>query len=274
MDIEIKFYKLYDLDLVGLRELGYPVGDMAKQALIAYANGHPIHYFIDEHGLIPLNDKKSFRCRWSIKDEKTIALLKNIKKRQRNSFLKMVLRDSIVGLNLSSYYTQKEYTDLEKQKLTGLQSAFPNTYVLDKNKIRQRRIDFQNALLVQTITGVKQDTHFELPPNEADFNSENNSNLKEIEELKQMVKALASRLDEENEILVKENKSSSVDKNTSEHYEASEKNQKVEKEQKMPVMEQSEIKQAHEELKTEEPSTIGIQTDSELDAMFDGLMDD
>ena len=37
MEFEVKFYRLHDLDIVGLRDLGYPVQAMLRKALIEYA---------------------------------------------------------------------------------------------------------------------------------------------------------------------------------------------------------------------------------------------
>lgn len=178
MYIEVCFYKQYDLDLVGLRENGYPIGNMLKKALIGYANGAPIKFYVDECDIVKLADSKSFRVRMNITDEKTIELLKNIRNRMRNTFCKMLLRDSLVTQSLSVFYTNSSFCELEKNKLANVHlDAVPNIYVLNKHKIRQGKLKLKNDILLKAVSGDNKPINFTTPPNE-------------LEELKAMVNTL------------------------------------------------------------------------------------
>ena len=180
MYIEVCFYKQYDLDLVGLRENGYPIGNMLKKALIGYANGAPIKFYVDECDIVKLADSKSFRVRMNITDEKTIELLKNIRNRMRNTFCKMLLRDSLVTQSLSVFYTNSSFCELEKNKLANVHlDAVPNIYVLNKHKIRQGKLKLKNDILLKAVSGDNKRINFTTPPNE-------------LEELKAMVNTLVA----------------------------------------------------------------------------------
>ena len=118
MEFEVKYYRYHDPDIIALREAGYPVGKMIKQCLIAYANENPIKFHIDKKAT-KISSTKAHRCRIRIDDEKTIALLKNIKPRFRNNFCKMLFRESIAEHNLAIYFQTPQYNAFEEQRTKG-----------------------------------------------------------------------------------------------------------------------------------------------------------
>lgn len=150
MIIEVKYYKQYDLDIIGLREMGYPIGDMIKKCLIAYANHTPIKLSLGKiEQSINFSDTKSFRCRLKITDATTVNLLKNIRPRYRNSFCKMLLRESLSMQNLSVFYMNNEWIQYEKERYND------KSNVIDINHatVKQRHLEYQNEL-IQNVIGV------------------------------------------------------------------------------------------------------------------------
>ena len=78
MTVEIRLYKRFDMDLVSLHDSGYSVSNMIRDAVQAYANGSPIHYYVDEPVQFDLNDKKSVHTRFVVPeaDVNTCYMLK------------------------------------------------------------------------------------------------------------------------------------------------------------------------------------------------------
>lgn len=107
MVVEIRMYKRFDADLVALCDAGYPITTMLQNAIVNYANGNPVFYYIDEIVPFDLNGKLNVHTRFTVPDSdvKTCFMLRHIKPRMRNSFCKDVLRNSLVQQNLSAYFT-------------------------------------------------------------------------------------------------------------------------------------------------------------------------
>lgn len=141
MEFEVKFYRLHDLDIVGLRDLGYPVQAMLRKALIEYAHGNPIHYIIDEPDAMTFTETKSFRVKIRLKDEQTIAMLKSLRPRHRNGFCKALLRNSLVHQTLAPYFSKNVCSPLEQKCIDAAVShIMPNTFKIDKSAMKKRNL--------------------------------------------------------------------------------------------------------------------------------------
>lgn len=141
MEFEVKFYRLHDLDIVGLRDLGYPVQAMLRKALIEYAHGNPIHYIIDEPNAMTFTETKSFRVKIRLKDEDTIAMLKSLRPRHRNGFCKALLRNSLVHQTLAPYFSKNVCSPLEQKCIdTAMSHIMPNTFKIDKSAMKKRNL--------------------------------------------------------------------------------------------------------------------------------------
>lgn len=141
MKIEIRIYKRYDMDLVSLSDAGYPLATMLKEAVCGYANGQPVHFFIDEYTPFDLNDKKSFRTRFTVPDDdvNTIYLLTHIKHTWRNSFCKAVLRNALVQQSLTGFFSDENLVRLHQTNLLSKNiNALQN--VVSCSSIRENRI--------------------------------------------------------------------------------------------------------------------------------------
>ena len=108
MDIEIRLYKIYDADLISLAAAGYSIATMMRDAIVAYANGAPLHYYIDEVIDADFNIIKTVHTRFSVpaSEAKAVYMLKHIKHRSRNMFCKAVLRDALVQQNLLVFFAK------------------------------------------------------------------------------------------------------------------------------------------------------------------------
>lgn len=153
--VEIRIYKRYDIDLFALAEAGYPLANMFKDSLIAYANGTPLHYYIDENITFSLNDKKSFRTRFIVPktEEKAQYLLSKIKHGWRNSFCKMVLRNALIQQSLGCYFSDSNLIALQNMNLIGKNiNSFQN--VIPCSKIKEMRYLNYNGQKIAMNTGM------------------------------------------------------------------------------------------------------------------------
>lgn len=150
MVIEIRLYKRYDMDLVALVDAGYPVSTMIKESLIAYANGNPISYLIDENIAFDLNGKESVRTRIVIPESETnlIYLLKHIKHRTRNNFCKMVLRNALINQNLGAFFAVDSLFQLQKRDIDNNILKFQNAIKLSTIK-KERKIKFAGKVVTK-----------------------------------------------------------------------------------------------------------------------------
>lgn len=122
MNVEIRLYKRFDADLISLYEAGYSVTMMMKEAVIGFANGSPIHFYVDEITDFQMGVDSTFRSRFSIPDSdvKTVYMLKHLKPRCRNAFCKAVLRNSLVQQNLTCFFTDASLYQLQGENLKGM----------------------------------------------------------------------------------------------------------------------------------------------------------
>ena len=107
MVIEFRLYKKFDMDLIALYNMHYPVASMMRDAVIAYANGRPLHYWVDEPTFFDANDCDAVHSRFNIPDSDTITcyMLSHIKFRCKNAFVKTVLRNALIQQNLTCFFT-------------------------------------------------------------------------------------------------------------------------------------------------------------------------
>ena len=145
MNVEIRLYKRFDMDLVSLYDSGYSVANMIRDAVTAYANGSPIHYFIDEPVGFDVNDRSSAHTRFSVPDSdtKTCYMLKKIKHGYRNTFCKIILRNALVQQNLIGFFSDPSLAQLQNanmgdRNLYTLQNVIPCSAM--KMKVKQSEI--------------------------------------------------------------------------------------------------------------------------------------
>ena len=128
MVVELRIYKRYDTDLVALVDAGYDIKKMMKEALIGYATGMPVYFYIDEAIPFDEKNKKSVHTRFSVPDSdlKTCYLLRHIKPGYRNSFCKNLLRDCLVMQNLGGYFNDNSLFALQQQSLINKRQFMMN----------------------------------------------------------------------------------------------------------------------------------------------------
>ena len=106
MRVWIRIYARFDVDLIGLMNMNLPLADMMRDAVTAYAHGERIAYYIDEPTFYDVSVNKSARFSFLVPDSdiKTCYMLKNLKPRCRNMFVKAVFRNSLVQQNLTCFF--------------------------------------------------------------------------------------------------------------------------------------------------------------------------
>ncbi|MCR5670738.1 MAG: hypothetical protein K6G10_07000 [Butyrivibrio sp.] len=151
MNVEIRLYSTYDMDLIALMAAGYPVSTMMRDVVVAYSNGKPIHYLIDKEVDADFNILKSVHTRFSIPNNETNAcfLLKNIKYRSRNMFCKALLRDALIQQNLTVFFA----TDV-RDKLLPLSAA----------SLYNREVKaFANVIPISSLKDTEVNTQMKIP---------------------------------------------------------------------------------------------------------------
>lgn len=125
MVVEFRLYRRFDADLIALCRASYPVSSMMREAVMGYANGRPVHYYIDELTDFDLNDDKTVRSRFVVpnSDYKTCNMLKKVKYRCRNAFVKTVLRNSLIQQNITCFFV-----DDSLNYLKNVNDNFKNVY--------------------------------------------------------------------------------------------------------------------------------------------------
>lgn len=145
MVVETRIYKQFDADLLALHSAGYPVREMMRDSIIAYAAGTPLNYFIDEVIPFDFDDKKTAHMRFSIPDsnEKACYLLKSIRKGYRNCFCKAVLRNALMQINLPAFFNDAALLQLQSINLyyKGA-SSFQNVVPLSSIRAKKKQVTF------------------------------------------------------------------------------------------------------------------------------------
>lgn len=121
MNIEIRIYKRYDMDLFALYDAGYPVTAMIRDAVTGFAHKQPVRFQISAPSFFNANEKKSFRTRFCVPDSdtETIFLIKSIKHGCRSNFCKAVLRDALARQNLAAYFSYSTDPSFYNGKKSG-----------------------------------------------------------------------------------------------------------------------------------------------------------
>lgn len=142
MKVDIYIYKRFDTDLLALHDAGYSISKMIKEALEAYAGGHPCFFFLDEMVPINLNEKKSVRMRIKVEDPQAVALLQNLKHGFRSNFCKQVLRNSFLQQNLFCYMAEPAYAQLHNINASFINiNALPNVKLCSQYKKSEKTIN-------------------------------------------------------------------------------------------------------------------------------------
>jgi hypothetical protein len=151
MVIEFRLYKRFDADLIALCNAGYPISVMIREAVIGYANGYPVHFYVDEVTHFDTVNNKTIRSRFTVPntDTKTCYMLKHILPSYRNSFVKIVLRNALVQQNLSCFFTDGTLNRLQADNINGRNIyGFSNLSACSTLKSEPKQITFAG----QTIT--------------------------------------------------------------------------------------------------------------------------
>lgn len=158
MVVETRIYKQFDTDLLALCAAGYPVRNMMRDAIIAYASGTPLNYYLDEAIPFKFDDKKTAHIRFSIPDVNTNAcnLLKSVQKGYRNSFCKAVLRNALIQINLPAFFSDIALSQLQNVNLyykgaNTFQNVIPLSTIRERKK--QVTMDMSGNLTVEHDTG-------------------------------------------------------------------------------------------------------------------------
>lgn len=127
MRINLRVYKRWDPDIIALHEAGYPVGIMMKMALINYANGTPLFYYLDEIVPVNIDDRETYHMLISIPntEKNVVYMMTHLKNRTKSSFVKMVFRNALISQNLGVFFT-----DPNLQQLSVINNSFRNVGTL------------------------------------------------------------------------------------------------------------------------------------------------
>ena len=152
MRLDIRYYKRYDYDLIALYNAGYPLREYLLKALSAYAHAKPFHIFLPEPLERGCGDMQGLHSSYTIEDEKSIELLKQVKPNYRNYFCKLLLRDALIGQNLACLCTKPEFFELEQERINQLKETLPEGTIIAKPKRKRRTVE---ELLKKTPSPVK-----------------------------------------------------------------------------------------------------------------------
>lgn len=152
MDIEVRIYRRYDIDLYSLCDAGFPVFTMIKEVIIAYAHSVPLHFLIDEYVPFEFNDKQKLALHSRIhipdSDTETVHMMKSIKSGLRNSFCKTIFRNALLSQNMCGYFTDKSLVKLYNNNLNMTNIGIPGTKPVSMYK----RDSYKITLIGKTVT--------------------------------------------------------------------------------------------------------------------------
>ena len=111
MDIFVRLYKNYDIDLISLSEAGYDLSRMLYISLLSFASGSPCKIMVNRDIDMGIDETKNIRIRCRIhKDCENIKdLISDIKPRQRSAFCKALLRNTLMCSNLRLFLNNGNY---------------------------------------------------------------------------------------------------------------------------------------------------------------------
>ncbi len=143
MVVEIRLYKRWDLDLIALKGAGYNMSQVFKHVISSYANMSPIHLYVDELINFEVDDIKSIHFRVSIPnaDTNSCYMLKHIKKRYRNAFCKMLVRNALVQQNLNIFFDDARLDEFHEADLRDKYTNYRDLYRLSDFKDTNRNFN-------------------------------------------------------------------------------------------------------------------------------------
>lgn len=150
MNIQLRFYKRFDADLLSLYDAGIRVNTLIRDALDGLAHGTPRKFLVPQVVSHDLNDRQFIHTSINITDPETIKMLKAIKHGYRCSFCKMVLRDALVFQSLGVYFSDSRYLqeaqDRIDEYLTSTHEGVDVCKFRKKKKLRAEEVLGDNAL--------------------------------------------------------------------------------------------------------------------------------
>ena len=123
MLVQTYIYKRSDPDLIALADAGYNIGNMARDAVVNYANQKSFRIYIPELIKCDLNDRRNIKVQFHVNDMPSKNLLKNIKNGLRSNFVKLCLRNALIQQNLCCYFKQESFMSLQKSDIESLPSG-------------------------------------------------------------------------------------------------------------------------------------------------------
>lgn len=143
MVIEYRLYKKFDMDLIALYNMHYPIATMMRDAVMAYANGRPLHYYVDEPTVFNVDDCDAVHSRFVVPDSDVITcyMLKHLKFRCKNAFVKTVLRNALVQQNLTCFFTDGALNQAHLHNAASLNiQMLPNVIRCSDIKDNKKRV--------------------------------------------------------------------------------------------------------------------------------------
>ena len=114
--VVIRIYASYDADLVWLCECGVSMATFAQNALTSYVYDKELQYVMPEVSKKKAEINRTFRTRFTVRDEKVIEVLKRIKPRKKNLFIKTLMRNALVRQNMAAFFSGSAEIEKENEK--------------------------------------------------------------------------------------------------------------------------------------------------------------
>ena len=105
MKINMRLYKTYDADLIGLYVNGFPLTDVMVKALDSYVHGRPFHVYVPEIRPCHLEGRKIVtHLVFMVNDPESVYFLTHeLKYRSRAAVFKLLVRSSLVYPPMGAY---------------------------------------------------------------------------------------------------------------------------------------------------------------------------
>lgn len=131
MYLEIRYYKRFDPDLIALIQNGVDLTPQLPAIIKAYAHGERYHFYVPASfcKVADLNGQKQVHNRVVISDKKSIELLSKVKKGYRNTFCKILLRESLLYQNLSAFFLDQEIIQKECARVQNMNTSIENIVI-------------------------------------------------------------------------------------------------------------------------------------------------
>ena len=117
--IPVRLYYAHDLDLISLAEVGFPMTEVLRNVLAAYARKRRFLIQIPELPVRPDDwyaRHKSWMIDLRIEDPLILKMLGEIKPKYRNSFIKGVLRCYLCHPYAPNYFNDPEAVKADQQE--------------------------------------------------------------------------------------------------------------------------------------------------------------